>query len=100
MFTFAFNFGMNILTPLIHTLAPATPSEGRQHWGCHSWIPAVEVGRSAGVGSIALYEPRHHCKDLSPRSGDHWARVGSEPWWDSCVAELAGLGGVSGSEAG
>ena len=79
MFTFAFNFGMNILTPLIHTLAPATPSEGRQHWGCHSWIPPAGAGKT--VGSTAPAPPPR--KDLSARSVVRWVRAVSAPWWGS-----------------
>ena len=78
-----------------------TPSEGRPHWGCHSSIPAVEVGRSAGVDSTAVCAPHHrYYKDLSARSGDHWARAVSEPWWGSCVSGWADRGAVSGSEVG
>jgi len=80
----------------------ATPSEGKPHWESHSWIPAVDVeaGRPAGVdGSIALCG-RHHCKALSPHSGDHWVRAGPEPWWGSCVSGWADPVGVSGSEVG
>ena len=55
---------------------------------------------SAGVDSIALYGHRHrYYKDLSAHSGDHWARVVSEPWWGSCcVSEWGDRGGAPGSE--
>ena len=78
-----------------------TPSEGRPHWGCHSSIPAVEVGRSAVVDSTAACAPRQrYYKDLSAHSGDHWARAVSEPWWGSCVSGWEDRGEVSGSEVG
>ena len=87
---------MIVLTP--HDLTLATPSEGRPRSVSHSSIPAVEAGRTAGVGSIALYCGRH-CRDLSTRSGDRWAPAVSGPWWGSCVSEWADHGAGSGSEA-
>ena len=89
---------MIVLTP--HDLTLATPSAGRPRSVSHSSIPAVEAGRTAGVGSIALYcGPRHHCRDLSTRSGDRWAPAVSGPWWGSCVSGWADHGAGSGSEA-
>ena len=88
---------MIVLTP--HDLTLATPSEGRPRSVSHSSIPAVGAGRTAGVGSIALYCGRRRIVDLTTRSGDRWAPAVSGPWWGSCVSGWEDHEAGSGSEA-